>query len=305
MISPNAASFVVPRTGMLRLAAWCFVFCMIASVVQADTANGLSEFQQGRFAEAQAEWRVAAAAGDADAALFLGVVYDVGQGAPQSPAQAADWYARAASLGSVPAMFNLGVLYDIGRGVGRDPAQAAQWYERAAQQGYARAEYNLALMLQDGPGIPRDRKRAQYWFWRAAGHGVTAARSHLAGYAAPAKSALPRRAESPAMESFQQAQLALLSRKPEDIGRAAALFRVAAEHNSPLAAYDLAYCYENGIGVPRNVDEALRWYRQAASRARDEGLRSIASNSADTLARQLTPDVNVSASGQPDGGRSP
>lgn len=305
MLSLGAHPVVNALAGKFHLAAWCFSLCMIASIARAGTAEGLIDFQQGRFAEAQAEWRTAAAAGDADAALFLGVAYDVGQGVPQNPVQAADWYARAASRGSVPAMFNLGVLYDIGRGVARDPAQAAQWYERAAQQGYARAEYNLALVYQDGPGIPQDRKRAQYWFWRAAGHGITAARSHLAGYASPARSALPRRAESPALELFQQAQLALLSRKPEDISRAAALFRVAAEHDNPLAAYDLAYCYENGIGVPRNVDEALRWYRQAASRARDDGLRSIASNSAATLARQLAPDVNVSASGQPDRGRSP
>ncbi len=305
MLCLETAPIAGSRVDKFRLVAWIFGLCVVASNVQADTSDGLIDFQQGRFAEAQAEWRVAAAAGDADAALFLGVAYDVGQGAPENPAQAADWYARAAGFGSVPAMFNLGVLYDIGRGVDHEPAQAAEWYERAARQGYARAEYNLALMYEDGSGIPRDRKRAQYWFWRAAGHGVTAARSHLAGYASPPKSALPRRAESPALESFQQAQLALLSRKPEDISRAAALFRIAAEHDNPLAAYDLAYCYENGIGVPRNVDEALRWYRQAASRAHDDGLRSIASNSAATLARQLAPDVNMSASGQTDGGRSP
>ena len=305
MLSSAATPTDRSLVSRVRLVAWCLGLCMIASAVQANTADGLIDFQQGRFAEAQEEWRTAAAASDADAALFLGVVYDVGQGAPQDPAQAAAWYARAASLGSVPAMFNLGVLYDIGRGVGRDPAQAAQWYERAAQQGYARAEYNLALMYQDGPGIAQDRKRAQYWFWRAAGHGITAAQSHLAGYASPPRSALPRRTDSPGLESFQQAQLALLSRKPEEIGRAATLFRAAAEHNNPLAAYDLAYCYENAIGVPRNVNEALRWYRQAASTARDEGLRTIASNSAETLSRQLMPDVNMSASGPPEGGRSP
>ena len=305
MLNLAAAPTVVPSGGKLRLAAWCLALCMIALPVQANTVDGLMDFQQGRFAEAQGEWRVAAAAGDPDAALFLGVVYDVGQGAPQDAAQAADWYSRAAGLGSVPAMFNLGVFYDIGRGVGRDQAQAVRWYERAAEQGYARAEYNLALIYQGEPANSQDRKRAQYWFWRAANHGITAARSHLAGYAAPPRATVPRRAESPGLESFQQAQLALLSRKPDEIGRAASLFRTAAEHDNPLAAYDLAYCYENAIGVPRNMNEALRWYRRAASTARDEGLRSIASTSAEALARQLTPDVNMSASGSPDGGRSP
>ena len=254
-----------------------------------EVADGLALFKQGRFAEAQREWREAADAGDANAALYVGVSEDVGLGVQRDSGQAALWYAKAAALGSATAMFNLAVLYDAGRGVRPDPAQAALWYRRAADHGYARAEYNLGLMNQDGGGIPRNRERALYWFRRAAHHGLAAAQMHMAQLGDRSRAAGPRLAEDSSLQAFQEAETVLLSRKPEEVSRAAQLFHAAAEANNALAAYDLAYCYENAIGVPRDMKRAFQWYSRAAEGARDEGLKSLASNSAAALAGRLTP----------------
>ena len=37
----------------------------------------------------------------------------------------------------------------------------------------------------------------------------------------------------------------------------------------PLAMYALGTCYEAGVGVPPDVDEAVKWYRKAAAQGND------------------------------------
>ena len=54
----------------------------------ADIDAGLSDFRQGRFAEALQDWSKAAAAGDARGYLYIGVLYDTGLGVPQDYRQA-------------------------------------------------------------------------------------------------------------------------------------------------------------------------------------------------------------------------
>ena len=258
----------------------------------ADTATGLSHFENGQFAEAQADWRAAALAGDADAALFVGVTYDVGEGVPRSGPEAAAWYARAASLGSVTAMFNLGVLYDAGSGVARDSNTAVLWYDRAADRRYARAEYNLGLIYEDGVGVPKDRSRAIHWFTQAAADGVDAARSHLTRLgkttaSSGGRATGPKQAADPGMRAFQNAEAVFLGRSTDATQEAVTLFKRSAEQNNPLAAYDLGYCYEHSIGVPEDMRQAYQWYQQAVHTAADDALRQMASNSAEKVAREL------------------
>ena len=279
------------RSGVGILAILCLAG--MGSPARADTAAGLADFQQGEFAEAQTEWRAAAAQGDATAALFIGVSYDVGEGVAPDVRQAAAWYATAAKLGNPAAMFNLAVCYDTGRGVERDPTQAIAWYEQAANQDYARADYNLGLIYLDGSGVPRDQDRAVYWFRRAYSRGIAAAKLHLGKREGTLRHAelAPEHAENSSMQAFQQAQAILLNRTADKLGQAVSLFRTAAENNNPLAAYDLAYCYENGIGVRTDRMAAYRWYRRAAAQAQDDGLRSIARSSATALAQTLSPEA--------------
>jgi TPR repeat protein len=78
------------------------------------------------------------------------------------------------------------------------------------------------------------------------------------------------------MDDFQQAQQLLLARGPADAARAAGLFRRAAERGNALAEYDYGYCFEHGLGVPRDPGQALAWYQRAASHAADDAVRSIA-----------------------------
>ena len=289
----GSASWTQRRRRLAVLGAAGLLLALLGQPARADTASGLADFQNGRFAEAFQQWTEAAAAGDPRGALFVGVLFDTGLGVGQSYPQALDWYRRAAEAGDATGMFNVGVMYDAGRGVPPNPAQAASWYERAAAKGFGRAEYNLALLYQTGTGVRASRTRAIQLFKRAADHGITAAQAHLqqlgVQQSGQRNAAAPARVGDPAMADFQQAQQLLLARGPADAARAADLFRRAAERGNALAEYDYGYCYEHGLGVQRNPEQARIWYQRAASHATDATVRSIALAGVRSLGGQSSP----------------
>ena len=270
---------VLNRLGLLAVLGVCFAGGWASErPARADTAGdaqGIALFRSGRFAEAYRDWSAAAEAGDGRAARLIGVMYDSGEGVPQDRGQALRWYKRAAELGDAGGMFNVAVSYDSGTGVARDSVAAARWYARAAARRFGRAEYNLALMYEAGDGVRHDPAAASRLFRDAAGDGIAAARSHL-----PVTREVTLRTPPPDDDAlFRNAQRALLSRTPEDAARAAALFRQAARQDDAagqMAAYDLAWCYENGVGVAVDRLEAYALYVHVAASADDPALRSLA-----------------------------
>lgn len=270
----------------------------------AGDAQGIALFRSGRFAEAYRDWTEAAEAGDGRAARLLGVMYDSGEGVAQDRGQALRWYERAAGLGDAGGMFNVAVSYDSGMGVARDGRTAARWYARAAARHFGRAEYNLALMYESGDGVRHDPAAAFRLFRDAAGDGIAAARSHL-----PVTREVTLRLPPPDDDAlFRDAQHALLSRTPEDAARAAALFRQAARQDDAagqMAAYDLAWCYENGIGVAVDRSEAYALYVHVAANAGDPALRSLAEAGAlgvrGSTAGAMPPASRSAAPGTPAG----
>jgi TPR repeat protein len=77
-------------------------------------------------------------------------------------------YEKAAALGNTNAMVDLGIMYENGRGVSRDFEQARKWYEQAAALGNAAAMYNLGLLYQNAL---RDSAQARKWYEKAAALG--------------------------------------------------------------------------------------------------------------------------------------
>ena len=273
------------------------VFCFAAPAradMSAGVAAGLLDFRNGRMAEAYQAFSAAAVAGDAQAARFLGVMYDTGEGVRQNGAEAVEWYRRAAALGDPVAMFNVGVSYDAGNGVPRNHRAAASWYGRAAALHHGRAEYDLALMYRSGDGVPRSPGEAVRLFRAAAGDGIDAARPYLPKpyLPGPARGARPPAGTVHGTVThgvpgddvaLLQAQQALLSRQPREAATAAALFRQAADAGGPgaaLAMYDLGWCYENGIGLPADRSRAYALYVRAAAVTDDRGIRDLAETGA-------------------------
>ena len=112
----------------------------IALVVATLTACVQTQDEHSPAAQALADLRASAEAGDAEAQFILGGMYVTGVGVPQDAAEAVAWYRRAAEQGDARAQYNLGGMYRKGRGVPQDAAEAVAWYRRAAEQGHARAQ---------------------------------------------------------------------------------------------------------------------------------------------------------------------
>lgn len=93
------------------------------------------------------EWMAkAAAAGHAESANMLGVVYSQGLlDQKKDEGKAFVYFTQAADLGHLEAIKNLAVIYKEGLGRPKDPAQALKWYLVAQKGGYQAADLDLVL----------------------------------------------------------------------------------------------------------------------------------------------------------------
>lgn len=124
--------------------------------------------------------RQSADAGDKQAQLMLGTLYEDGLGGlPSDLREAAYWYEQAAKQGYTKAQYNLGLLYEDGRGVKQDYAQAAYWYNKAAKDGFTEAQNNLGVLFILGKGVKQDKKKAEALFSDAASQGNANAQRNL------------------------------------------------------------------------------------------------------------------------------
>ncbi len=120
-------------------------------------------------------FRLAAEQGHLLAQMALAAIYLVGEGVPQTPAEAERWFRRAAEQGDAQAQQNLGQIYQglpepyrTDHDIPVDHPEAVRWFERSAEQGHVWAAKNLAAKYRDGHGIPQDHAAAFRWFLHAA-----------------------------------------------------------------------------------------------------------------------------------------
>jgi TPR repeat protein len=119
---------------------------------------------QENYSESAAWYRKSAEQGYGDAQLYLGLMYDNGQGVTQDYKEAMKWYTLAAEQGIASAQYNLGLMYDNGQGVIQDYKEAMKWYTLAAEQGHASAQTNLGFMYGNGQGVTQDYSQAHKWY---------------------------------------------------------------------------------------------------------------------------------------------
>ena len=96
------------------------VFCFLAILAEAASAGvtakeQLTAFTDKEFHELQSKARH----GDATAALALGVAYEEGIRVQKNETEAVKWFQRAAAAGNAEVAHHLGVLYETGRLVHR------------------------------------------------------------------------------------------------------------------------------------------------------------------------------------------
>jgi TPR repeat protein len=217
--------------------------------VQSDTepnakammARGVEAYDAHNDSVALDIFRKAAAIGDVDAMMYLGVMYGTGRGVGRDYAVAMDWFRRAAEAGNSQAMCNIGLLYLQGDGVPKSSTEAMSWFRKAAAFGNAEAMFNVGVLYRDGLGVPVDYAGAMKWFRTADGAGDITAPN--------------------AIGVLYQLGLGV----SVDYGEAMNWYRRAAEAGSDTAMYNIGVLWESGLGVPQDREQAIAWYRKAAA----------------------------------------
>jgi len=75
-----------------------------------------------------------------------------------------------AEQGLLHAQLYLGVMYNNGQGVAKDHTEAAKWYRKVAMVGFPIAQKLLGTMYAIGHGVPQDYVLAYKWFSLGAKH---------------------------------------------------------------------------------------------------------------------------------------
>ncbi len=168
-----------------------------------------------------------------------------------------------AKRGNAEALFNLGMLAEDGHGEPKDMTKAESLYAAAADSGSFRAQYRLGLLYSSGGVLAKNIGKARHYLSLAAKSGDRDAAARLALLEHPG------RPESP----FEQAEmLASGGRQAE----AAAIYRKLAESGDAHAQTRLAWMYEAGQGVERNLEEAGRRFLQAGQAGDAEAQYALA-----------------------------
>ena len=147
-------------------------------------------------------------------------------------------------LGSIDALLYISSSYMKGKGIPQNKEKGIHYLELAAKSNNPRATIELAECLWKGNGVEKDLSRA-----------VT----------------LLRRVDDPnAMYLLSE-----IYKENIEYSKAVDCLLHAAERNHVYAQYDLAIAYATGQGTKRDIQEAKKWLRSAASLGHNEARRKL------------------------------
>jgi uncharacterized protein len=164
-------------------------------------------------------------------------------------AGAAEWYKRGAKDGNAFAWMRLGHHYSCESRGEKDLTKAIDCFRKSAELGCASAMFWLGFCHEYGEGVEADHVKAMDWYRRGAEACDVSCMSKLG------------------MDDLQ-------SREPEKWIMAVRWFRKGADAGNRRSMYGLGLCYRDGKGVAADVEEARKWFLQAAEQ--DYGKAKIA-----------------------------
>lgn len=161
------------------------------------------------------------------------------------------------------AAFNLGLLYEDGLGVDKNIDRALAYYRRGADNGSAKAVFRLGIVYWLGtPDIPKNEAEGRRYLSIAAAGGDQEAARYLATATAAGDEA----------DVLVTADRAISAGQPAEAVR---LLTAAAERGDARAQARLAWYYETGRGVERNLEKAAFWFQRAAEGGNGEAMYAL------------------------------
>jgi uncharacterized protein len=216
--------------------------------------------------------------GDAEAQLYLGLVYFNGKIAPQSIPKSVEWLQKSADQGNVQAAKSLAESYDTGyKGAVKDDTIAVKWYRFAAERDNPHAQLYLSDLYAHGRGLDPNPAKALAWIQGAAAKGDPVAVFTLSAlYVAKNKLGVKQDVPQAVALLHKAADLGVVPALnfigraysegkgvPKDKTQAVTWYLKAANLGDADAQYNLAYMYEHGDGVAKDRESACKWYMLA------------------------------------------
>ena len=178
---------------------------------------------------------------------------------------------KSARLGLPDAQYEVGLMYANGIGVAQDFKQAIHWIRLSAERGHVPAQYLLATRYVSGVAIEKNEHQAFVWFLRAATQGHPKAyfrlgKLHSAAHPEAAFSCFLKAAElgTPEAQFAVGQAFAKGLGVPKDLTQALHWYKESASQGVSAAQYALGDMYANGQGIEVDANAAFFWYRRAA-----------------------------------------
>ncbi len=160
---------VQPGPGRTRIRVTACVFTMLicgSLSAGADLKSAKRAYERKDYPAALKEFRPAAEQGNAEAQLYLGKMYIMGQGILKDPDEAVKWFKASAEQGNADAQFFLGSYFLLPH---TNVADGVKWLRLSAEQGQQDAQLFLGkTYLQGDKDLPRDPVQADMWLRLAA-----------------------------------------------------------------------------------------------------------------------------------------
>ncbi len=215
----------------------------------------------------------------------LGQRYENGNGVPQDPIKAMEWYQKAAVQGCGDAQDRLddgefwcavGDCYYSGKGVVQDCATAVKWWKGAVSRNNTEASLYLGCCYEHGEGVEKNDTKAVRWYQHAAMFGNPFAQYNLASCYRDGRGVAQD--DLKAVEWFEKAadqgmaDAQFMAGLHYHLGRgvkqnyikAVEWYQKAAEQGNHKAQVNIGECYRNGWGVDKDPIKALEWWTKAA-----------------------------------------
>jgi TPR repeat protein len=195
--------------------------------------------------EAIKYYKISAKSGYVPSQAYLGYCLYNGIGIIKNQMEAVKWYRLASNQGYAPSQTNLGICYEYGiEGcLEKDVTKAIELYQRAAEQNDATALFNLGHCYELGIGVIVDIKKAIEYYQASSNLDHIAAHNALAYY-------------------YSIGYSSYLS---QNIIKSYCLYKIAADKGYAESQCKLGLIYEKGIGIEKNLNEAIRYYRLSAN----------------------------------------
>lgn len=196
----------------------------------------------------RAELEQKARSGDAQAALDLARIHEIGDFVPTSATAAAIWYKVAAELGNSDAQMKYVKYASSDDNARRDPLVLKYLMELSANN-YPEALFLLSKRYADGTGVPLDKQKSLALLKLAADSGLLEAQEEIG-------------------KVLQDGSFG-----KKDFTSSIRYLQSAIAQGSISANYNMGIAYEYGYGVPKDKDLAYRSYLKVYRSGGNEGVR--------------------------------